>query len=613
MSNFMRKKVKFRLCCSLGLLMALLSIPVIAYADNAVASYEVLHHHSIACQETVYRTISADTTSNLVKTATDTCSQCGGEHHYYDYQGSCSCGRTWHTNGHACIHSPYGSFPQGCSNYSVINCKTEHSHPFLEYVCGKTEDSVVGTITVQQDITSPAQQVTLTGVLEGEIEESKISWEGASDSNSITVDANGAYKMYLSYKEGGISYLQEYSVSVDNIDHQPPMVSEIVASKTEVTSENVVLSLSAEDNVGLPETYIRWNGGEWQSNSDLEVISNGIYEAEVRDLAGNTVKKSITISNIDKTAPVIQELHYSPKPWNTGNAIVKVVAIDEDSGNEGNGLADLPYSWDKGETWVEEDTFEIGETTVVVVWVRDKAGNISEQEIEVLKEKLPTPPPAPSAGSGSGAQNTQPMENNVLTEIPDENIVVATNSVGEQEEIPKENIPVATLENMHEEVEEKEEVFRDNFSMETEDATVVVVEENLYSGLEENEMETLEAPAENNRIKIQLTMLGWIAGGIVLGLLGLFLFVLFGLCRVYEVKANGQENYLGRVGVKYRKKGYSTSIHKNLLEQASSRDIRLKFPKWFVKCNAYKAMHIEAGKSSFDKYVEREVDIHIQM
>lgn len=608
MSNFMRKKVKFRLCCSLGLLMALLSMPLIAYADNAVANYEVLHHHSITCQETVYRTISADTTSNLVKTTTDTCSQCGGEHHYYDYQGSCSCGRTWHTTGHACIHSPYGSFPQGCSNYSVINCETVHSHPFLEYVCGKTEDSVVGTVVVKQDITTPAQRVTLTGTITGEIEESKISWDGATDSDTLVVEENGTYKMYLSYKESGISYLQEYSVSVDNIDNQAPKVSEISANKTEVTAENIVLSLTASDDVGLPEQYVRWNGGDWKSSSDLEVKSNGIYEAEVRDLAGNTVKKSITISNIDKTAPVIEAFDYSPKPWNTGNAIVKVVATDEDSGNEGNGLADKPYSWDRGETWVEENTFEVEDTTKVTVWVRDKAGNISEQEIEVLKEKLPTPPPAASSGSGGETQSTPTVEDNVLPETPDENTETDEKLIGEKEEIQKEDTTFVTSENIRE-----EDNLNHTFLPEREETLVVNVEEMLYGGPEENELETLEGPEQNNWMKLVVTILGWIAGGIVLCLLSLFLFVLFGLCRVYEVKANGQENYLGRVGVKYCKKGYSTGIHENLLEQASSRDIRLKFPKWFVKCNAYKALHIEAGKSSFDKYVEQEVDIHVQM
>ena len=61
------------------------------------------------------------------------------------------------------------------------------------------------------------------------------------------------------------------------------------------------------------------------------VTTNGTYTFYVKDNAGNTSVQTITISNIDKVAPVIS-LSQTPTAWTNGNVTVTATITETGSG-----------------------------------------------------------------------------------------------------------------------------------------------------------------------------------------------------------------------------------------------------------------------------------------
>ena len=604
MKKFIRMKRRFSLCCVAFMAIALICIPMYIHAEDTVLTYPLYHKHIAGCQTTVYKTISADTTSVLRTVNTDTCS-CGGHHDYYDFTASCSCGRTWHTTGHACINSPAGSYQGSCGNYSRINCDTLHSHPCIDYTCGKDERTIIDQISVNSSTLLPAQEVLLKAVTEGRLGDVRLAWGETENLSEITVTENGEYSLYATYKESGIEYVSQLSIKVDNIDHELPFVSDIVADQNDFTSGKIRLSVEAEDAFGLPEEYVSWNGGEYGKDNFYEVSENGNYSVTIKDIAGNTVTKTIDIGNIDKAAPEIKDVCILPAPWYFGNCEITVIAEDVGNGNAGSGLADQAYSFDDGQTWIESNQYELSEPGIVIIKVRDAVGNIAENEIEVVRQALPV---VDNSNGGNGAPNNPNYEGTAPETSPTLPI----------EPSHKENISKADDENK-EIIEEQNNQGKEDSTLKytflpepnwkEEVVETQVQEEPLYAEMENNEVEVLEN--DGNDTNWLLISAISALGLLLLGAFIFFVYILFGMCRIYEVDNRQKERQLGTTGIRSQKKGYSVKVGEAIIHKANSRVLKAKLPNWFVKLAEYKPFKIIVGESVIDKYVEREIDFYI--
>lgn len=86
----------------------------------------------------------------------------------------------------------------------------------------------------------------------------------------------------------------------------------IQPNTTNITHENVELTLSASDSGGSGVKRIQLSNGEWVQGAQAQysISKNGTYTFKVEDNAGNVQSKSITITNIDKSIfmdqPIIQ-------------------------------------------------------------------------------------------------------------------------------------------------------------------------------------------------------------------------------------------------------------------------------------------------------------------
>lgn len=575
-------------------------------ADDTLVTYPVHHKHIASCQGTVYEEIEADIMRNLTISKRDTCSICGGIHDHYSFTAKCSCGRTWSTTGHACINSPEGSNRGSCSNYSYINCVTKHSHPRSEYVCGLTEESVIETIIVKCNTILPAQEVILSAESSGNLEKVEFVWGENESGSTMTVSDNGIYCLYAKYEEDNVEYIEQIEVVVDNIDHDLPEVSEITIDNSEYTNGNITLSITATDKGGLPEDYISWNDDEFGSERSYEVSENGSYSVAVKDIAGNTVVKTIEIDNIDKAAPEIKEVNVSPQPWYSGNCEITVIAEDTGNGNAGSGLAEQAYSFDGGETWIESNQYKLSETGIVAIKVRDAVGNIAESEIEVVRQAMPVV-------ENGNADNKTPESSIIEETIPEASTVMPI-SPGNRENL---NITDAADKEYATKFDSEKDtgntlnyLFLPEPNWKDEVIDIQVEAEPLYTEKETTEMEILE----NDQDAVNWLLFSGVsvAGLALLSSFIFFIYVWFGMCRVYEVDNRQREKRLGTVGLRLQKNGYSIKIGETIIDKANSRILRARLPKWFVKIAEYKPFKIVIGETVLDKYVEKEIDFHIQ-
>ncbi|MBQ3516369.1 MAG: hypothetical protein IJA29_04010, partial [Lachnospiraceae bacterium] len=384
MKTFICMKKQFRLFCIVFLMLGLLGIPMYVHAADTVLVHKIYHKHVAGCVGTLYKTMEAEVKDGPHITYDSTCSSCGGYVHHYDYSAECSCGLTWYDTGKACVNSPYGSNRGTCSNYEEVRLYTSHEHPYEEYVCGMTEETVIETIRVQYSTLQPATEVVLTATTDGNLGNVKLAWGGAGDSSAVTVTQNGLYKLYATYSDGGVQYVTELETSVNNIDKTAPTVSEIKADKTSPTNGKVVLSVEAKDSVGLPSNYASWNNGAYGSSNQYEVSANGTYTVTIKDLAGNTVTKSIKVSNIDKTAPTVSEIKADKTSPTNGKVVLSVEAKDS------VGLPSNYASWNNG-AYGSSNQYEVSANGTYTVTVKDLAGNIATKSIKVSNIDLEVP------------------------------------------------------------------------------------------------------------------------------------------------------------------------------------------------------------------------------
>lgn len=103
---------------------------------------------------------------------------------------------------------------------------------------------------------------------------------------------------------GKVTKLQKVAKSTME-SNTSPTINSIKANVTTPTNQNVVVTVSAEDRVSKIKDY-SWDGKKtWQTGKTKTISKNGTYTVYVRNNKNKISSKSITISNIDKTAPII--------------------------------------------------------------------------------------------------------------------------------------------------------------------------------------------------------------------------------------------------------------------------------------------------------------------
>ena len=172
--------------------------------------------------------------------------------------------------------------------------------------------------------------------------------------------------------------------TVELVSHTPkqeeyPTISYTKTSGEWAKSVNLEFELAATN--GLKSYSFSENGDSWIDISGKSytlkktVTKNGTYILKVKDTKGLEKQDKVTISSIDDIKPIIKTLSVVQKE---NYSTIVVSAEDQESG-----LADKPYSFDGGLTWINNSSFDVNVEKEYTVNVKDKAGNIISMPISV--------------------------------------------------------------------------------------------------------------------------------------------------------------------------------------------------------------------------------------
>lgn len=249
-------------------------------------------------------------------------------------------------------------------------------------------DKTSPIISVSADIvTATNQSVTITATASDTSGISKIGPEDnlkTGDTYELTVTENGTYK-FVAYDNAG--NVGEAEIAINNIDTNNPVITAVTKSITEETDQDVILTCEAVKttsngyNTDLgTEMYYRWDNavyGGAGENRSLRVTRNGQHTVYVKDHVGNEVDQSVTVDNIDKDAPVINDVIKSTEDFVNDCVTVTVMAQDlVPDGYIGN--TSVFYSFD-GAAYTSVNSCVYTENGTYKVCVKDHVGNISEQ------------------------------------------------------------------------------------------------------------------------------------------------------------------------------------------------------------------------------------------
>lgn len=219
----------------------------------------------------------------------------------------------------------------------------------------------------------------------------------------------------------------ERTVESGGTEDEPiTVVPEITVDKPEGwTNKGIAVKITQVSGEGKIKR-VTVNGTEIQAvNSEYsyEIKENGTYTIEIEDENNNTIRKEITITSIDKTAPVISNIENSSKEEVQTEVIVELKLQDNDSG-----VAKVEYSYD-GNTWndcldesIQKDfivtsySYQAGESTISMKWIEeidktiyfrvtDNIGNVSEVKSTKVKLNNAEQPDVPDKDNPSNPTN----------------------------------------------------------------------------------------------------------------------------------------------------------------------------------------------------------------
>lgn len=304
---------------------------------------------------------------------------------YIDHSG---CGQNDRGSSHGyqvCTRCGTIAYAWG-SGTSRPNAGTSHTYTTTSYVpkCGINTGT---TTTLSMIKTNNADgyflDVTLAANQLG-ISITKYQWNNSNTTSRLAVTGDGTYSCTVTYSDNGISHNAVLSYTVSDYDKEPPVVENVTLSETGWTNQDILLMVIATDNMGVDKYSIV--GTDWSTENVLTVKTNGTYYIYARDLAGNISEPYvITISNIDKTPPIITVTEAN-SPWAvvsptdqkvwTDKVTVTIVASDNVQ------LHDSAYQFDDGvfsavpvKEYVDNGTYHVS--------VRDHLGNTATESFTI--------------------------------------------------------------------------------------------------------------------------------------------------------------------------------------------------------------------------------------
>lgn len=201
-----------------------------------------------------------------------------------------------------------------------------------------------------------------------------------NSSANYSVSTNGTYLFEVEDLLGNVI---TQVATIENIDKELPQVT-LIASTTEATKNDILVVANATDNVNVKSITLP-NGTIVNGISATFPISkNGTYTFTVLDTAGNSVTKSITISNIYKYPPAMPIVN---EVWNTHTVVSgRTIANSTVTAYVNNKVIGSVKSTARGYFYINIPKQTSG--TKISVIVTDPAGSKSSARVVTVLDKI---------------------------------------------------------------------------------------------------------------------------------------------------------------------------------------------------------------------------------
>lgn len=486
----------------------------------------------------------------------------------------------------------------------------------------------------------------------------QVTWTNAG---SYVISQNGTYQIKV---QDALGNLVAKSVTIDNFDKTAPEAEVHTNYENSITIGEKIWSKDGADveiqagdkGCGLDAAPYSFDGGaSWTSNKHHTFSENGTYQIKVRDGLHNAKNNVVTIGGIDKTAPIIQKISMEPNSWKSGNAVVKVMAKDNE---DGCGLAEKAYSFDGGKNWTEKNQAVISETMELKIQVRDGLGNIAE---EIFQAKC-TPEEEDRKDNDDGEhkddgngdddlekKNDEGKDNKKDDKkdgdkIKEEDRIRKEGEVdtknSEEDVVPKEEtaIPVPEKKGDKTPSNTKKEKIRDKNQVknsveshkednnskekpeqeETEETTYQVTFPVLEEEKEPIEIETYDTDSSKKeggeKTFLEKLCISALIAILFLGLAGILLWYLFIFCKYRVVlygKEEGRYRRLGTVSISTKEEQHTVDIPDELLQQISGNYYRLKVNPAYLLEREGEDIYIQIEERILKKQVEKQIDFYV--
>lgn len=199
----------------------------------------------------------------------------------------------------------------------------------------------------------------------------------SSDTASYVLTNNGSYTFSVRDNRGKVT-----SKTIDvAVDTTKPTIS-ISGIKPTYVKEQTLTIVTADTESGVKR--VRLPNGEYR-NMDTEgrgltveynIVKNGSYTFLVEDYAGNTQTQTVSITNIDDTAPVAQE-NLSTEAWTKDGVTIEVDASDSQSGVKS---IELPNGV---KVFANRASYRVTQNGNYAFIIEDLVGNVSVKNVSI--------------------------------------------------------------------------------------------------------------------------------------------------------------------------------------------------------------------------------------
>lgn len=356
---------------TMAVIVALTAIPVTyVHADDSgidevVASVNLTHEHRGVSTTKGYCYSGAETyhegcTNKLTYLRPD-----------YDASADGSWGLYVCPSGHYVTRS--------CHNAVGLTCGMGAYYSYA-LSCGLAEGSITGVFQIKKTIENEIYTLSpLTTTSSTMCVITSCTWDDGTV-GELAVTENGTYSCTLSWKDNGIAKTETLTYTVTDYDTEPPVITALTADKTSWTNQNITLTVMATDNYGV--TGYRIDDGEWGTNNKFTVTKNGTYTVYVKDAMGNVSEgKTITITNIDKTVPVIT-IDPITSDWTKEDITVTFSATDNSNDTIYYAVSESG-SLTAAQITGTKSSYTVSKNGTYYVYAKDKAGNIAKKIFNV--------------------------------------------------------------------------------------------------------------------------------------------------------------------------------------------------------------------------------------